>query len=220
MTNSTCQRHNFSFLTPSFYDFYLQVGKKRNLFNCLFQGCHQLAVFLPTRWPGMVEIIELLWKIIRLAFQSVEVCNLSFKHPLCHLPALSPRLIPACSQIRGNWQQQIRSHKSLASRWSAAAGKARVRHGCVNPRSPRCCSHTDPAPLTHMQDHVWDLHPGHKLDFWFQNYSSTVKVGDTLKNQILTWSSLVFIFSNKATFIIVLQNRFWHQNMHVFVTAS
>lgn len=178
---------NFSFLTPSFYDFYLQVGKKKTktLFNCLFQGCHQLAVFLPTRWPGTVEIIELLRKIIRLAFQSVEVCNLSFKHPLGHLPTLSPRLIPACSQIRGNWQQQIRSHKSLASGWSAAAGKARVRRGCVNPGSPRCCSRrdpADPAPLPHTRDHVGDLHPGHKLDFWFRNYSSTVKVGDTLKN--------------------------------------
>lgn len=55
-------------------DFYLQVVKTTlttpKLCKCLFQGCHQFAVFLPPSWPGEAEITELQQQIMHSAPQS------------------------------------------------------------------------------------------------------------------------------------------------------
>lgn len=134
MTTSTCQKCK---LLLSLCPHFLQLlpadrKKKKSLSNCLFQGCHQLTVFLPTRWPGRGKIIELVQKIICLAFQSVEVCNFSFKHLSVTFPP-SPwgsfQLVHK-SEVTDSSKSDHINHLVVAG-----AGKVRVHRGCVSQRS-------------------------------------------------------------------------------------
>lgn len=205
-----------SFLMPFFSTTPTWRLKKKSLSNCVFQGCHQLTVFLPTRWPGREKIIELLQKIICLAFQSVEVCNFSFKHPSVTCPP-SPW---------GSFQLVHKSEVTDSSKSdhinhlvAAGAGKVRVHSGCVSQRSPRRSS-----PLMWERWQVLII----LTPVWEHRETCTLAVRTCVFwirdgwPKLWAWRTKSWSLSsqNKATSINMLQIRFWHWDLHTVVYNS
>lgn len=138
VTNSMCQKCKLLLPYILSYIFYLQIEEK--LLQLPVSRLSSVSSFSSYQMTRHGRNYKATLEDYTFSFSECGGMQPFFQASLCHLPTLSLRLIPACSQIRGNWQQQIRPHKSLGSGWSTAAGKERVHGGCVNQRSPRCSS--------------------------------------------------------------------------------